>query len=113
MFVALGYVLVYTEKQNLIYLNWTVHNSSLWGFPIFFPLKKNFFLLKKFFLLALVLALAVAHRSRNTWNGSGGGGGGGGGGSISPQVLLKNAFIINHLLFGNTNVCCYNEVFLL
>ena len=36
------------------------------------------------------------------------GGGGGGGGWIHPQVLLKNGFLINCLLFGNTKVSCYN-----
>ena len=36
-----------------------------------------------------------------------GGGGGGGGGAMSTN-LLKNGFLTNRLLFGNTKVCCYN-----
>ena len=47
----------------------------------------------------------MTHRSRNTWNGDGGGGGGGG--SIHPQVFHKNGFLINCLLFGNTNFFFY------
>ena len=29
--------------------------------------------------------------------------------SIRPQVLLKNGLLTNCLLFGKTNVCCYNK----
>ena len=64
--------------------------------------------------IMFVSLLPVAHRSRNTWNGGGwlGGGGGGGGGGrercMHSQVLLKNGFLTNCLLFGNTKVCCWH-----
>ena len=43
------------------------------------------------------------NRSMNTWNG-------GKGVSIHPQVLFENGFLTNFLLYGNANICCYNEV---
>ena len=49
---------------------------------------------------SIFLFLPVAHRSRNTWNGGGVGGGG-------AQVLLKNGFLTNCLLFGSTKVNSY------
>ena len=60
-----------------------------------------------FYYLPMIIAFYLWHRSRNTWNGRGGGGGGGGG-WINPQVLLKNGFLTNCLLFGNTKVSCHN-----
>ena len=35
-------------------------------------------------------------------------GGGGGGGGILPEFFLKNEFLTNCSLLGNTKVCCYN-----
>ena len=54
--------------------------------------------------------LLMAHRKRNTWNGDGGGGGGGEGVVVNTftYFFVKNGFLRNSLLYGNTKICCYN-----